>query len=416
MTPKMNIIYAPKLTEKHVNPQLHEKMTSRYAFQLFSGTVADALQLLKDKGEPGFNDCGPTIQFCRRINEVSDVLNSKDNYSALRPGSKQERVLEDFLTYLDLWECCAEPNYFLTRSTALGLRATINTTLDLLKYCTTVLGFKHLMTTRINQDPLEHFFGLLRAGGGANNNPETLQVAQIFRLLSLYSLVKPPKGSNVTGGNLLDALVRQEDDTVSYNTTKKQLTKVEMDLQLDQALTRDVGNGAAMRFADNEEAFAYVCGFIARRHKPKDCSLCYKSIIGDGDENYNAFIILRSRGHLTFPSVDLIRLLQEVEVIISDCLKATIKRNTLLEILFKIQQHKIHSLVGCPEHEKTLTKSQSQECVFLAKKRLENELPPQQNQNGTQSLQNLFNFTNCTYQFLLKNNILFNFLIVPLNI
>jgi hypothetical protein len=113
------------------------------------------------------------------------------------------------------------------------------------------------MTTRIN-------FGLLRAGGGANNNPETLQVAQIFRLLSLYSLVKPPKGSNVTGGNLLDALVRQEDDTVSYNTTKKQLTKVEMDLQLDQALTRDVGNGAAMRFADNEEAFAYVCGFIAR--------------------------------------------------------------------------------------------------------------------------------------------------------
>jgi hypothetical protein len=85
--------------------------------------------------------------------------------------------------------------------------------------------------------------------------------------------------------------------------------------------------------------------------------LCYKSIIGDGDENYNAFIILRSRGHLIFPSVDLIRFLQEVEVIISDCLKATIKRNTLLQILFKIQQHKIHNLVGCPEHKKPLTKA-----------------------------------------------------------
>jgi hypothetical protein len=129
-----------------------------------------------------------------------------------------------------------------------------------------------------------------------------------------------------------------------------------MDLQLDQTLTRDAGKWAPMRFADNEEAFANVCGFIARRHKPKDCSLRYKSIIGDGDENYNAFIIL-SRGHLTFPSVDLIRLVQEVEVIISDCLKATIKRNTLLEILFKIEQHKIHSLVGCPEREKPLTKA-----------------------------------------------------------
>jgi hypothetical protein len=177
--------------------------------------------LLKDKGEPGFKGCDPTIQFCRRINEVSDVLNSKDSYSALRTGSKQERALEDSLAYLDVWECCAEPNYFLTRSTALGLRAIINTTLDLLKYCTTVLGFKYLMTTRIKQDPLEHFFAQLRGEGGANTNPETLQVVQIFKLLSLYSLVKPPKGSNFTGENLLDALVRQKDETVSYNTTKK---------------------------------------------------------------------------------------------------------------------------------------------------------------------------------------------------
>jgi hypothetical protein len=65
----------------------------------------------------------------------------------------------------------------------------------------------------------------LRAEGGANTNPETLQVVQIFKLLSLYSLVKPPKGSNFTGDNLLDALVRQKDETVSDNTTKKVINK-----------------------------------------------------------------------------------------------------------------------------------------------------------------------------------------------
>jgi hypothetical protein len=139
--------------------------------------------LLKDKGEPGFKGCDPTIQFCRRINEVSDVLNSKDSYSALRTGSKQERALEDSLAYLDVWECCAEPNYFLTRSTALGLRAIINTTLDLLKYCTTVLGFKYLMTTRIKQDPLEHFFAQLRAEGGVTLIPKR---CKWFKFLSCY--------------------------------------------------------------------------------------------------------------------------------------------------------------------------------------------------------------------------------------
>lgn len=47
---------APKLTRKHLHPENHEKMTTRYAFQLFSGTVADALTRLKNRSVPGFQD------------------------------------------------------------------------------------------------------------------------------------------------------------------------------------------------------------------------------------------------------------------------------------------------------------------------------------------------------------------------
>jgi hypothetical protein len=220
---------------------------------------------------PGFEDCEPTIQFCMRINRVSDILNSNSRLNALRPNSEQQQ---------------------------------------------------DLMTTRINQDPLEHFFGLLRASGGANNNPESVQVAQIFRLMSLYSLIKPPRGSNITGGNMLDALVRDPSELFTYNSPAHyKLTKAQIDLKLDQALEQDLSYGTMIRFEDNEEAFAYVCGAIARRHKSVDCSCCLSTIVGNGVESFNAFIILRSRGHLTFPSASLIKLLQEVESIIVQNLK-----------------------------------------------------------------------------------------------
>ena len=94
---KNHFKYAYKLTRKHVHPEQHEKMTTKYAFQLFSGTVADALTALKDKQVPQFVNCQPTIQFCRRLNELSDILNSSNRFNSLRQSSQQQAALEDFL-------------------------------------------------------------------------------------------------------------------------------------------------------------------------------------------------------------------------------------------------------------------------------------------------------------------------------
>ncbi|KAJ3655556.1 hypothetical protein Zmor_014679 [Zophobas morio] len=348
---------APKLTLKHVDPQNHEKMTTRYAFQLFSGTVADALSMLNSKNIPGFLDCQATIEFCRRINKLSDILNSSNGFSALRLQSPQYEELEDFLIYLDLWESCADQEHFLTKNTADGLRATINTTLDLLKYCTETLNFNYLMTSRINQDPLEHFFGLLRDCGGSNNCAESVQIAQIFRLMSLYSLVKPPKGSNVTGGNMLEVLVNDKQNILNCISSESlSNTKQEIDLQLDRILDEDISAGREINFKDNEEAFAYVCGFLARKYKSEACQDCKNTIIGNGVENFNTFIALKSRGHLIFPSSELLTLLEQVEAVIGGTLKSDVKRNALLDVLHELEKRKINHFIGCMQHKFSLTK------------------------------------------------------------
>lgn len=46
-------------------------------------------------------------------------------------------------------------NNFLTPQTADGLRVTIKSTLDLVKYLTTNVGFSSVLTGRLNQDSLE---------------------------------------------------------------------------------------------------------------------------------------------------------------------------------------------------------------------------------------------------------------------
>lgn len=49
-------------------------------------------------------------------------------------------------------------------------------------------GFETLSTRRLNQDPLENFFGQIRGHGGANTNPTPLQFKHSFVTLLLSSI------------------------------------------------------------------------------------------------------------------------------------------------------------------------------------------------------------------------------------
>ncbi|XP_054720968.1 uncharacterized protein LOC129230585 [Uloborus diversus] len=68
-----------------------------------------------------------------------------------------------------------------------------------------------MMTARLNQDALERFFGMMRNAGGSNDHPDSLVFLHIFKLIGTYSLIKPPKGSNVTGADLLQTLMKPSD-------------------------------------------------------------------------------------------------------------------------------------------------------------------------------------------------------------
>ena len=61
----------------------------------------------------------------------------------------------------------------------------------------------------------------------------------------------------------------------------------------------------------------YVAHLLEGRYTLEECANCVQTIIRDGIEEFNTFIILRSRGHLSYPSDQLITLLQDVELLIA---------------------------------------------------------------------------------------------------
>lgn len=73
---------------------------------------------------------------------------------------------------------------------------------------------------------------MMRSVCRSNDHPDSILYIQMFRLVSIYSLVKPPKGSNVSGGEMLETFMTLED--VTQNVAKQR--KISWEDSMDQIL------------------------------------------------------------------------------------------------------------------------------------------------------------------------------------
>ena len=71
--------FANRLSNRHIQYQRH-KMNVSVAAQTLSSSVADAIEFLMESGHPFFTNASATIRFIRMIDELFDLLNSKNLY------------------------------------------------------------------------------------------------------------------------------------------------------------------------------------------------------------------------------------------------------------------------------------------------------------------------------------------------
>lgn len=62
--------------------------------------------------------------------------------------------------------------------------------LELVPIILKITGVSFFLSSKLNQDPLENFFGCIRQHGGVNNNPTIMEAMKSTQSLRVINLVK----------------------------------------------------------------------------------------------------------------------------------------------------------------------------------------------------------------------------------
>jgi len=134
--------------------------------------------------------------------------------------------------------------------------------------------------------------------------------------LSFYSLVKPPRGSNVSGGEILNSFIH-----IKSNSNTELTEKLKFENKLDELL--DSGDFSELTdhtyfeqpcvdihiYMSNNidsSALTYFVRYVVRQARKfsiaKSCEECFKTLIKCEDfEDHDCFTLQRSRGNLFIP-------------------------------------------------------------------------------------------------------------------
>ena len=166
-----------------------------------------------------------------------------------------------------------------------------------------------LCTYKLEQDPLEHFFGLIRARFGAsNNNPTPYQFRNTFRKILLGVTDSIVENGNVVLQETSEhiQLIPLATDKVSYIYENYDFDDLDIEKlecsNLSQFKTDTVG---------------YIAGFIVRKLSAKlSCSECVSSLKASESDDPNLLIISRG-SHLTSPSLFVKKIAVTCEKVLS---------------------------------------------------------------------------------------------------
>ncbi|XP_058789896.1 uncharacterized protein LOC131663476 [Phymastichus coffea] len=346
-----------KIREEHIRPQYYQKMNVAMVFQV-------------------------TYNFSEYLIKAMNCRTPIDN---MKIGNALYKIVEDFIVYLEKWEQKAkdENMEFIPPSTYYVLKISLKATLKICDFLVNTCGFKYLMTARLNQDSLERFFGMMRNYCGSNDHPDSAVFIQTYRLVSIYSLVKPPKESNVTGSDLMKSLTSITDAADINDVEKKQQWDALIDTLLDRGVGMDQLEKVAVKFEEydymkcttSQYVIAYVAGYVARKSarfatvmevdtngkkRRLVCSVYTTTLYLDNKElvpNSYKLIQIRNRSALIQPSIQLFNLINILERAISTVIndQQIIYAELLYDVTTKLAELPPLPLLGCKEHNTAFT-------------------------------------------------------------
>lgn len=319
----------------------NSKMKVKLASQLFSNSVADALIFCHDKLKINqFLDVEGTVQFIQIINDLFDILNSRNLRhrsfkKPLCPDNKEEIFdrLETAKQFLLNLKCNDQTSIFKTpRKTGfLGLLICIESVKSL--YINLVENGKmleFLPTYKLSQDHIELFFGNIRMSGWCNNNPTSKQFQATYKKMLVHLELKSSfSGNCIPLQNL--TILNTVNPIKKINLTSVHQHRIETE-QLNfleknkQSVNGDNINIPISAFSEfTKQVVTYIAGFVSSHLlKHIKCEDCLKAV--SSKEKPYGLIQIKNRGGLIYPSEDVINICMLCEKYIKIILNGSNKR------------------------------------------------------------------------------------------
>ncbi|KAH7953079.1 hypothetical protein HPB49_004268 [Dermacentor silvarum] len=189
-------------------------------------------------------------------------------------------VIKDFLNILNETERNHRQKnmiLFASRQTIESLRVTLLSVLDIIEELLAAGGTLYVLTAKLNQDPLEWFFGIVRCFKGDEDHPSITQFSQIYRLLSLYTPLKTAIKGNCTGP--CDSVLVSFQDSLGLKANAA--AKLQCIISFpDENNTQDSSNCSV------QDMVVYcLCGYVHRKmEKVTTCKDCLASLTSTPEE------------------------------------------------------------------------------------------------------------------------------------
>lgn len=323
---KTGIRMAPKLTDRHFSLSMFGPLSVPLAAQVLSHTVAAGISVLAQWGilpEEAIH----TAKFVEDIDQLFNAFNSRTFSS---PATMRHAINKDsnhvpFLEQKLSWMQSVKSNGRKQPDCIRGWQIAIQSLLMVWECLHAKYGIAYLLTSRLNQDPVENLFSVIRHKGVQRDNPDAGQFRAAIRQCMVDAVMLPGKGKNCI------------EDVDRFLLTMKNVTTTQCPTatpiyhqSVTDHLPANVKSILAVCTLPADEGLtdhetnilAYIGGYIVKKiqTKPALCLSCLAKIKGSvmSDDVRHNFIsaknIQEAKCGLCAPSNALIGALQRMEI------------------------------------------------------------------------------------------------------
>lgn len=307
-----------------------QKMKVNLAAQVFSSSVADALEYCNKKLKMvQFQGCEATVEFLRYVDSAFDVLNSRNplgkGFKAPMRKTNQERwqkILQEARKFLlGLQSQLGKPMYLGQRKTGfVGFVASIDSCMKLFSVLVDAPNspMSYLLTYKFSQDHLELFFAAVRSCGGFNNNPTARQFQACYKRLLMRHNIKNGNGNcSIMDNTTILNIQYTTQSSISLAKKYDLVTRPPLESDHDYVDTPNYEEISQYK----EAAVSYISGFVVRMMKKRiHCKPCISALTAE-DETPHAFVELKNHGGLVKASPSVISVCTETEKCFQHMLK-----------------------------------------------------------------------------------------------